>query len=249
MEEKHIYEGDVSIKSPLMTKLENFWYHYKWHTIISAFVVTIILICSFQMCTRTVYDVHILYAGDFKLLKTSADGDIAPYLGTVSSFERVCDDFDESGSAEVNLLDLFVMTPEQISEFYASGDSSDKEINEIQIRDNTKALETSLLMSNYYVCFLSKELFLKYDELHGGAIFSELEAYTDADGEYEYASSRGIYLSSLDFYEMAYICNLPGDTVVCLRKLSEVSNTFGGSNAEEDFRRSEELLRSILSAE
>ena len=29
--------GDVKVTSPFLTKLENFWYHYKWTTIIVSF--------------------------------------------------------------------------------------------------------------------------------------------------------------------------------------------------------------------
>ena len=245
MDEKHEF-GDVSIKSPLVTKLENFWYHYKWHSIISAFLVVVLIICSFQMCTRTSYDVHILYAGTAKLEKTSSDGDISPYLGTVKSFERVSKDFDENGSINVNLLDLFVMTNEEILEFYQNEDNAGKEINEIQIRDNTETLETTLLMSDYYVCFLSESLFLKYENQHNGALFAEISAYTNPDRDYEYASERGIYIRSLDFYGMPYISDLPNDTVVCIRRLSDVSGLFGGGEAAESFRRAEILIREIL---
>lgn len=247
MDEKYTY-GDVSIKSPFVTKLENFWYHYKWHSIISAFLVIVILICSLQMCTKTTYDVHILYAGAYKLEKTSSDGDVSPYMGTVSSLKRVSDDFDKNGSVDVNLLDLFVMTNEEISEFYQNESNAGKEINEIQIRDNTETLDTTLLMSNYYVCFLSESLFLKYSAQHSGALFAEIAPYTNPNNNYEYASSKGIYIRSLDFYEMPYISALPDDTVVCIRRLSDVSGLFGGADAEDSFKRAEIVLREILGA-
>ena len=245
MDEKYKY-SDVSIKSPIVTKLENFWYHYKWHSIIAAFLVVVLIICSFQMCTRTTYDVHILYAGAHKLEKTSSDGDLSPFLGTVSSLKRISEDFDENGSVDVNLLDLFVMTSEEISEFYNDENNVGKEINEIQIRDNTDTLESTLLIGNYYVCFLSEALFQKYEELHNGALFADLSPYISEGVEYEYASERGIYIRSLDFYSMPYISELPDDTVVCIRRLSDVSGLFGGGEAEESFRRAEILMREIL---
>ncbi len=245
MDEKYKY-SDVSIKSPIVTKLENFWYHYKWHSIVAAFLVVVLIVCSFQTCSRTSYDVHFLYAGAHKLEKTSSDGDVSPFVGTVSTLKRVSEDFNGNGSVDVNLLDLFVMTNEEISEFYQDENNAGKEINEIQIRDNTETLNTTLLMSNYYVCFLSETLFLKYEAQHDSALFADISIYTDADAEYEYASERGIYIRSLSFYEMPYISDLPDDTVVCIRRLSEVSGLFGGGNAEEDFRRAEIVLCKIL---
>ena len=248
MDEKYKY-GDASIKSPIVTKLENFWYHYKWHSIIAAFLVIVLIVCSFQMCTRTTYDVHILYAGAYKLEKTSSDGDVSAYLGTVSSLKRVAQDFDGNGSTDVNLLDLFVMTNEEIAEFYRDENNAGKEINEIQIRDNTDTLESTLLFGNYYLCFLSEALFQKYEELHDGAIFADLSPYVAAGAEYEYASPRGIYIRSLDFYSMPYISELPDDTVVCIRRLSDVSGLFGGGEAAESHRRAEALIRELLSSD
>lgn len=247
MDEKYKY-NDVSIKSPIVTKLENFWYHYKWHSIVAAFLVVVLVICSFQMCTKTTYDVQFLYAGAYKIEKTSSGGDVSPYVGTVSSLKRVSCDFDENGSVDVNLLDLFAMTNEEIADFYRDKNNEGKEINEIQIRENVETLDTTLLMSNYYVCFLSEKLFLKYSAQHDGAIFADIAPYTDSEKDYEYASAKGIYIRSLEFYNMPYIADLPDDTVICIRRLSDVSGLFGGGEAEESFRRAEVVLREILGA-
>ena len=33
------YGSDIKIKLPISKKLENFWYHYKWHTIAAVFII------------------------------------------------------------------------------------------------------------------------------------------------------------------------------------------------------------------
>ena len=32
-------DGEIKINSPPLEKLENFWYHYKWHSIVALFLV------------------------------------------------------------------------------------------------------------------------------------------------------------------------------------------------------------------
>ena len=56
--------GDAAVKSGWQAWLENFWYHYKWHTIASVFVLLVVTIITVQMCTRTTYDAYIVYAGN-----------------------------------------------------------------------------------------------------------------------------------------------------------------------------------------
>ena len=42
---------------------ENFWYHYKWPTLIIAFFAVFFLIAIAQMGTKNDYDAHLLYTG------------------------------------------------------------------------------------------------------------------------------------------------------------------------------------------
>ena len=50
---------------------ENFWYHYKWPTLIIAFFALFFLIAIAQMSSKPKYDAHLLYAGP-----TYLDGEV-----------------------------------------------------------------------------------------------------------------------------------------------------------------------------
>ena len=78
-------------------------------------------------------------------------------------------------------------------------------------------------------------------------MFAPLEEYAVDGVEYEYASERGIYLRSLPFGDLPYISDLPDDTVVALRRLSELSSHFGSAENQELFRRGEDIITKILS--
>ena len=238
-------EGEIRINSPLIEKLENFWYHYKWHSIVAIFLVIAITVLSVQMCQKTEYDAYVLYAGTHEISHKSPDGE-PPYYVATGSLKRVVEDFDDNGTVNVSLLNLFVLNDAEIEEALSGTDG--KEINESLILEDSETLKNALLFGEYYVCLLSERLFLEYDDLYEGALFVEVADYV-GDAECETASSRGIYLRSLEYYSMPEICNLPDDTVVCLRKLSEVSTLFGKADNEENFRRGEIIFRNIISYE
>ncbi len=61
-EDKHT-ETDIVIKNRFFSKLDNFWYHYKWVVIIVAFFAVIGIICFVQCATKDTGDLTIAFAG------------------------------------------------------------------------------------------------------------------------------------------------------------------------------------------
>lgn len=236
--------GDVTLTSPLLKKLENFWYHYKWHTIAAALVIAILVVLTLQTCSRVSYDGHILYAGPYEIKQTSKNGDIAPYAEAISSLKKLCFDYNNDGNVNVSLQNLFVLNDEEAEEMYEINPG--QSINTTLVQEDTKKLGQVMLYGDYYVCFLSERLFFEYEEKYSGALFCEVKDYL-ADGKnYNFASERGVYLGSLDIYSLPELCNFPSDTVVCLRSLSEVSSTFNKRESEKAFANAEDIFRNIL---
>ncbi len=56
-------ETDILVKSPFLTKLDNFWYHYKWVVIVVSFFVVISVICFVQCATKPTADMTVVFAG------------------------------------------------------------------------------------------------------------------------------------------------------------------------------------------
>ena len=56
-------QGELHLRSPFLKKLDNFFYHYKWHTVAALFLAIVIIVCSLQTCSKESYDVEIMYAG------------------------------------------------------------------------------------------------------------------------------------------------------------------------------------------
>lgn len=247
MEEKNekLEAGDVKIKLRVPEKLDNFWYHYKWHTIASLLGIFFITILVLQTCSRTPIDSYILYAGPHEIKHTSSDGNMSAYSATVSALKRVTDDYDGDGAMNISLLNLFVINSEEAKELVTP--ESGLEVNYTLVSEDTKRLEQTLMYGEYYVCFLSERLFSEHEKETDGILFAPLEEYAVDGVEYEYASERGIYLRSLPFGDLPYISDLPDDTVVCLRRLSELSSHVGSKENKEFFRRGEDIITKILS--
>ena len=238
-------DNEITTEKPqgFSKKLENFWYHYKWHSIVAAFLVLVITVCTVQMCSKTSYDVHVMYAGSGKLSMTSSDTDTPDYIKAISTLTKYSDDYNDDGEINPNLLALFVPTAEEIQEINNSldkGESVDMSI----VNSNTTTFEDNMLYGEYYLCLLSEEWFFEYDKTDG--VFESIAPYTNDSKEYEYAGECGIYLRSLDIYERDGIKELPDDTVVCIRRLSAVSLKFDKNGQTAAHDAAAKLLEEIL---
>ena len=71
-------------------------------------------------------------------------------------------------------------------------------------------------------------------------------AKDNPDCKFVSESKTGVRLDSLKIKSLPVLSDLPVDTVICLRKLSEVSQTFGKAQNEENYRRGVEFIKNIF---
>ena len=114
MEEKDMSSGGGAPlgKPSAKERIENFWYHYKWHSIVAVFVIIAILVCSLQMCSKDSYDVYILYAGDHEIKRTAEGGSVPEYQRMLTALERVTPDHDGDGKITVGFNSLLALSAE-----------------------------------------------------------------------------------------------------------------------------------------
>lgn len=198
--------GEVVRPSTFKEKISNFWYHYKWHSVAAIIAIIAILVCSLQFCSKESYDIHILYAGSKSIGRTVEDGAPAEIATIGTSFKRVAKDYDENGEINVNFTNYIYYSSEELEELGTN-------VNTSYVSGDEKSLEGALEFSEYYLCFISVAVYEEYNDVGGLDMFAPLPAY---DGV-EYFADNAIYLSSLDFYKMPGIANLPEDTLICIR--------------------------------
>ena len=238
MEENLNEAKETEVKSKFKLWLENFWYHYKWHSIIALFLVFTVTVCSVQMCRKEEHDLYVLYGGGKYISRQVVDGNFCEYDVITSAFRQVSRDYDENGTVSVSFLDKYMLSESEIKE---AGD----DVNYTLLRQNNEAFRDLMLASPYYICFLSDELYLEYAKTEG--VFCPIEKYTGGL-ELDYLDSSAVYLHSenLPFNELPGICDLPQNTVICLKAKTAISSYFGNSENEEHFIRSEEALKAIF---
>lgn len=233
-------EKSTEYKMNFRQRAENYWYHYKWHTLIALFLIVTLTVCSLQLCQKNSYDVYVMYAGGGELDRKSDDGDFPEYQKAVSTLAKYADDYDGDGGVSVGLLSLYAPSQADIDAITASGGNPNYGL----IYDNSGALSDNMLHSDYYLCFLSTEIFLEYCDKEVG-VFDKISDYTAEGKSYEYVGEYGILLSSLDVYTKDGIKNLPDDTVVCIRRCGAVSTRFD-KKTERAYERAGILLRELL---
>jgi hypothetical protein len=241
--EKTNNTAPVSKKS-FLSKLDNFWYHYKWHTIVALFITAIITVCTLQMCQKTEYDMHFLYIGGYEIERTGADGDIPDYVETTSSLKRVSSDYDKNGEVTIILKDIYMLSEEEIKKYEASDDSP--EVKYALIAENKEIMYNTLMYSDYYVCFLSPAMYEKNKIADGIHIFANLKLNVNASEDIKFYSDEAILLSSTNFYSLPGICEFPEDTLICLKNKSAVASHLNKKETEKAYSNGLEVIKKIV---
>lgn len=206
-------------------KVQNYWYHYKWHTLIALFLLLAVVIASFQLCQKESYDIYVMYAGPKAMMS-------AQIQQAATALEDLIEDYDGNGKKAVSFSNLYIASAEELRD---SGhpDSGTLAANSQQ---NYQVFQGEIMTGTYRICLLSPRLFQEVDEAGG---FVSLTGYAEGRGLSLIGSDgTGVTLSDLPLYAIPALSALPGDTVLCLRRSSVV-----GNSAEQEERHLQAFLR------
>lgn len=230
--------GEVGVKSPALAWLDNFWYHYKWHTLIALFLIFAILVCSLQMCKKQDYDVFVMYAGVHDIERRSSS--ISEYEKVCEHLKGICRDYDGDGRVAPSFLSLFLPSNEEIEKINSS---QEYEVNTAVVADNAEIFRTNIVYSDYYICFLSPSVYETYRVISGVEMFVPLKPYV-GEREAEYYAKDAVLLSSTAFGAQVGFENFPPDTLICLRILTELQGK--KQQNVEKYERAEDMLCNLF---
>ena len=225
--------GEVQTPTTVKAKAENFWYHYKWHSIVALFLIVTLVICSLQLCGRSKYDAHILYAGSRNIGRTAADGDVAEIVTVISSLRKITGDFDENGEISVNFTNLYYLTAEELAAL--------DDVNDALLTTDQKTLSSVMSHSDYYLMFISVGVYEEYHKVGEEEMFIDLTSYASYNADVEYYAPNAILLSSIDASKLPGIANLPDDTLVCVRQTSVM-----GGKSKEHIKYQEDAKKMLI---
>ena len=206
-------EGVGEVESPrgFKERAANFWYHYKWHSIIALVLVFALVICLLQFCKKEEYDIHIMYAGPYVVQKTVPEGGEAEIETVLSSLKRVSEDFNSDGKKTINFANYLYMSA-------AETESAGTNVDYAYLNSDKKALEGAFEFSEYYLCLISPSVYEAYKGTgEGGSLFINLDEFATYVPSDAYYAPNAIKLSSTGFYNLPGISSLPEDTLICIK--------------------------------
>lgn len=234
------YEGrDIQFKGKWAKKLENFWYYYKWHTILSLVAILVFTILIAQSCTKVDHDVTIMYAGPYDFTENNDTGYFVEDLNGLMP-----EDFNRDGEKNANFLSYFVMTEEQIQEYKATLEDLRQQGEAVgyldtgYIASQKKDFDSTLMFGQYFILLVDEATYLELEsiEFESGAKrlrkLSEIFVTVPSSAFSEY----GIRFSETALYQNSkFFGKLPENTVLCLAAPQINSNKTQYANSVEMF--------------
>ena len=224
----------MEYKQTFKSKVSNFFYHYKWHTIFVAFFVVVISIMVFQMCTSESSDLKVMYAGQEILSDTES-----------AAVEKALLDIGNDGASEkmdkATLYELTIMSDEELWEIY---DDFGGTLNPEVLRKNREIFAHQVLSDEYFLLFLSPECYQIYktkDEvlvpLATMGITAETQLSLQPYDEYSFELTK---LDVAKFYTAFKV--FPEDTLVCVKRI----NKLNPGNGEEVQKKHIDLFKKMV---
>lgn len=234
-EEKQYTEG-ISVKeNKFLVWLDNYWYHYKWATLVVAFFVIVFAVCIVQSCTNRSSDIIFTYAGPVSLKSDEKIG-----LEGVFS-KNLPDDMKENGET-AGLVAYYILSKEQVeqAEKETDADGYRVDVDNAFNSNELDSFESQLMTGMSSVLLLDPWL---YDSLVGAEgnteQLQELSHVLGATPEHA-VGKYGIRLGDTEMYRSnALLQCLPEDTVICLR-----SQILG--KKDKEYAKEKEAFKSIV---
>lgn len=203
--------------------LENYWYHYKWATIISAFFITVAVICIVQIASKKNYNIYIRYVGDSVITGTQYD-DMTGALEKIISGDK---------KDSVNFAQVAYISDED---------------NPYKNEKNAVSRETlsSMLVQPYYIYIMD---LTAYNDYKDSGVFAPLSSIFEEDVTDISYDEYALYLSKTEFLKNAPGMEWVEEDTVIVIKIVPYDSVFTGKKSKSElasFDIHKEFLRSMV---
>lgn len=243
MSEKKLEEQKITVeKGKFLKWLDNYWYHYKWPTIVVAFFVVVLSVCLIQSWTNEEKDILVTYAGPTYL---EADEKAAIESLLSDTLPEKFGKNDQDGKA--GLINYQIYSKEQMKQIEAENVGKD---DPVYIDPVFNANEYSTLASQYKtgngsVYILEKWL---YEEiLNEDGTTERLKPLSEIFGETPEGAidAYGIRLGDTAIYQNNPVLKaLPADSIICLHE-----QIMGQKDYEKEVEAFKEIAKMAESAD
>lgn len=236
--------GTGEMKSPLLTWIENFWYHYKWPFLAGLLALVVLVVSLVQCVGNGKDDAYVMYAGGHVLTGTAQ----RDFERSVAAFSE---DRNGDGKIVVAIEGCSVFSSEEINSYPLNDRAHVMRLSQ----NDRKAFDQAILEGEASLCFLSPALF--EDVVTTGKkdgknrLLPVSEYFPGARGEdcvLYGGTAYGVKLSSLPLKTYPGFSTLPEDTILCVRSRVSMGSLLGGRDAEELYEANLALAKRLLAA-
>lgn len=234
--------------SDLMKKLDNYWYHYKWPTLIVLFFLIFIIIGVTQMVTKDKIDVNILYTGPY-VFSPREIGDVEAAYEAVMS-----EDYNGDGEKGAEFTNIVLLTDAQVRELRENSKTGSNSADMIDgvvidtngLREARNNFNQQIFAGEIVICMLDPYW---YEEVKGASGFVKLADVLGYKPDYA-IDDYGVRLCDTNFAQYFKVfARLPEDTVLCIRTMSTLSIFTGKEKTQKKWDCNAEMFRDIFAFE
>ena len=228
----NLFNENDSVAKKIYKWLDNYWYHYKWHTLIFLFIASFLTVTIWQFATKVDEDVILLYGGPYYPTGNEA-------REITNSFKSVMsEDFNNDGKKTVDMITLQLMTEEQLAKEIerANAEGGVLMYNQSTLNENRTKFSTQIFAGEAVICLLDPNW---YDNIktNGGLLtFEEVLGFRPDN----MLDDSSMYLKDTKFAQFFSALNVfPPDTILCVRRMSTA--TIFKSQSKEEIRYNNQL--------
>jgi hypothetical protein len=211
--------------SKFLKWLDNYWYHYKWPTIIVAFFLIIGTISVVQLFNRETYDAYIMYVGDETIPDTQ-------YQDIMDSLKQVSKDYNKDGEHNINFSKMSFISDEE---------------NEMASTVNAGTVQylSNMVVQPYYLYLMSPAV---YDTYKDSGIFIPISEVVDGVPAEWYHDDTAVYFDKTEFANsFAGVNDLGEDTLLVIKMVPYSSSKSVSKSERASYEHHLDILKNILS--
>ena len=235
---------DPAGRSRFFRWLENVWYHYKWHIIIGAFFLLVLIVALVQCNSKEQTDLTVTFGGGAALTE-------AEQKALCAALEAVMpDDFDGNGSKKVELKANAIYTDAELRAMYSFFDEETQtEMVDLATyqgaahynSERFQNLNTYLMTGECAIWLVSPYV---YEQANLEALAMPLEDLSDLLEGVTYTAYDGyaVRLADTGFYKTYRAVQvLPEDTLIVMIRIA-----VGQTAKDSTFEQCKQTYRAIL---
>ena len=231
--------------------LDNFWYHHKWATIATLFIVVVLTVCVLQMCSREEEgDVKIVTAGPYGFFSDEAT--LTNLKNCLATY--ITADHNGNGVKDVTVFSYTVYSEQEATALESQVDENGEplgfKVDRYQNTQEYAGFSQYLTTGNASVLFLSPWLAEEYAA--NGNVLMNVSDMLDA------APQNGVFVTREDGSTVCYGIKLgetalwrensavraalPENTVICLMS----PGLLGSTSDEEIYHHAVEFFKALI---